>query len=66
MAEAEDVLSDVARHATVHIQRLWRKRSSKATLKPVGLEDLSERLELLIQAALGCRFPLRIAQPPAP
>ncbi len=66
MAEAEDVLSDVARHATVYIQRLWRTRSGKATLKPVGLEDLSERLDLLIQAALGCRFPLRIAQPPAP
>ncbi|MBD7978243.1 nitric oxide reductase activation protein NorD [Serpens gallinarum] len=67
MAEAEDVLSDVARHATIYIQRLWRRqRSSQATPKPVGLEDLSERLDLLIQAALGCRFPLRIAQPPAP
>jgi len=67
MAEAEDVLSDVARHATIYIQRLWRRqRSSQATPKPIGLEDLSERLDLLIQAALGCRFPLRIAQPPAP
>ena len=67
MAEAEDVLSDVARHATIYIQQLWRRqRGNAAAQQPPGLQELSHRLDLLIQAALGCSFPLRIAQPPAP
>ena len=67
MAEAEDVLSDVARHATRYLQQLWRRRrTADAMSEPLGLAELAERLDLLIHAALGCRFPLRIAQPPAP
>ncbi|UPQ83431.1 VWA domain-containing protein [Pseudomonas knackmussii] len=67
MAEAEDVISDVARHATIYIQRLWqRRRSASGTPTPIVLEEVTERLDLLIHAAFGCSYPLRIAQPPAP
>ena len=67
MAEAEDVISDVARHATVYVQRLWqRRRNALNTARPIALEDVAERLDLLTHAVFGCSYPLRIAQPPAP
>ncbi|WP_043530122.1 nitric oxide reductase activation protein NorD [Litchfieldella xinjiangensis] len=67
MAEAEDVITDVARHATVYAQGLWRRyRAPHDTPGPIGLEDVAERLELLLQAAFGNTHSLRIAQPPAP
>lgn len=67
MAEAEDVISDVARHATAYAQRLWqRRRSALNAARPVALQDVAEHLDLLIHAVFSRSYPLRIAQPPAP
>ena len=67
MAEAEDVITDVARHATVYAQGLWRRhRDVSASAAPVRLADIAQRLDLLIAAVFGRSFPLRVAQPPAP
>ncbi|WP_278378683.1 nitric oxide reductase activation protein NorD [Stutzerimonas kunmingensis] len=66
MAEAEEVLTDAARHATVFAQRLWR-RYSLAPDAPasLSLSEVAERLELLLSAVFGNSYRLRIAQPPA-
>jgi nitric oxide reductase NorD protein len=68
MAEAEDVITDVARHATVFAQRLWqRHRAQSPTPVPIRLADVAPRLDLLIQAVFGTTFRLRTAQaPPRP
>lgn len=66
MAEAEDVLHDVARHATVYVRDLWR-RNRPAPVRPVtALDDVAQRLDLLIAAIFRRSFALRIAIPPAP
>jgi nitric oxide reductase NorD protein len=63
MAEAEDVITDVARHATVFAQDLWRRHSSMpAGPVPVRLADMARRLDLLIAAVFARSFPLRVAQ----
>ena len=51
MAEAEEILTDAARHATVFAQRLWR-RYSPAPDAPasLSLSEVAERLELLLSA----------------
>jgi nitric oxide reductase NorD protein len=66
MAEAEEVLTDAARHATVFAQRLWR-RYSPAPDAPASLplSEVAERLELLLSAVFGNSYRLRNAQPPA-
>lgn len=66
MAEAEEILTDAARHATVFAQRLWR-RYSPAPDAPasLSLSEVAERLELLLSAVFGNSYRLRIAQPPA-
>ena len=67
MAEAEDVITDVARHATVYAQNLWRRhRPIPAGPVPVRLADMAQRLDLLVCAVFGRSFRLRVAQPPAP
>ena len=67
MAEAEDVLTDAARHATVFAQDLWRRHRPRAPgPQPLQLADVARRLELLLAAAFGRSFPLRIAQAPVP
>lgn len=66
MAEAEDVITDVARHATVFVQNLWRRHRPLTSNTVKGLEDLAPRLDLLIAAVFGKGFRLRPAQPPAP
>ena len=67
MAEAEDVITDVARHATVYAQALWRRHHSPANAaKVVTLADVAQRLDLLIRALFGTSYPLRVAQPPLP
>lgn len=65
MAEAEDVLSDAARHATIYAQRLWR-RYRPLPDKPATalLADISPRLDLLITALTGSSLNIRIAQSP--
>lgn len=70
MAEAEDVLTDAARHATVFAERLWRARRAARGGTPVEpapqLADVAERLGLLVAAALDVAYPIRAAQAPAP
>ncbi|MBC7955743.1 MAG: VWA domain-containing protein [Cytophagales bacterium] len=67
MAEAEDVITDAARHATVFAQNLWRRhRPAPRGPAPVRLADVAQRLDLLTAAVFGRSFALRVAQPPAP
>lgn len=67
MAEAEDVIADAARHATVYAQALWRRHRPAPPGPPVvTLAEVAPRLDLLIAAAFGASFPLRAAQPPPP
>ncbi|WP_197911797.1 hypothetical protein [Kineobactrum salinum] len=65
MAEAEEVISDAARHATVFAQDLWRRhRTAPDTPPTVVLADVATRLDLLISAIFGCSYPIRRAQLP--
>ncbi|VVO07933.1 nitric oxide reductase activation protein NorD [Pseudomonas fluorescens] len=67
MAEAEDLITDVARHATVYAQALWRRHQGPADhAKTVSLKDVAPRLDLLIKAVFGSHYSLRVAQPPSP
>ncbi|NHZ61255.1 nitric oxide reductase activation protein NorD [Massilia genomosp. 1] len=66
MAEAEDVLTDVARHATVYLQGLWRRQRSPPTPPRLDLAEVAARLDLLAEAVFARRFRLRPAQAPAP
>jgi len=66
MAEAEDVVQDVARYATIHIRRLWFKhRGNSAVPRPLCLPEVRQRIDLLIHAVHGFSLPLRVAQVPA-
>lgn len=66
MAEAEDVVTDVARHATIHIRRLWLKHRGKDEgPRPVCLTEVRQRIDLLIHAVHGFSMPLRVAHVPA-
>jgi len=64
MAEAEDVITDVARHATVFARDLWRRH--RTAPETVALAGISRRIDLLITAVFGTSYPIRIAQSPAP
>jgi len=70
MAEAEDVITDVARHATVFARSLWRRHAAsprKGGPPPLPrLEDFARRIDLLIGAVFGTSYPIRTAQAPAP
>ena len=65
MAEAEDVIVDAARHATVFVQRLLQRGRAAAAQEPT-LSDLAPRLDLLLTALHGRTWRLRVAQPPPP
>ena len=66
MAEAEDVITDAARHATIFAQALWRRHRPLPTgPAPLQLADVAQRLDLLIAAVFGRSFALRVAQVPA-
>ncbi|MCX2861970.1 VWA domain-containing protein [Paucibacter sp. PLA-PC-4] len=66
MAEAEDVITDLARHATVFTQNFWRQHRAKTPSRPVTrLTDVAPRLCLLIEAVFGTSHRLRTAQLPA-
>ena len=68
MPEAEDLLIDAARHATVAVQGMWRRlrppQRDGASYRQ--LADCRPRLALLVEAVLGMRLAVRNAQPPAP
>jgi nitric oxide reductase NorD protein len=67
MAEAEDVLQDAARHATIFVRDLWRRhRPTASRVDGLALRDVSRRLDLLAHAVFGRAFALRQADPPAP
>ena len=66
MAEAEDVITDVARHATVYAQALWRRHRAPTAIPTVTLADVAPRIDLLMTAVFGTRYRLRVAQSPAP
>ena len=67
MAEAEDVITDVARHATVFAQALWRRhRTTPPPARTVALAEVAQRIDLLITAVFGSTYRLRTAQAPAP
>ena len=67
MAEAEDLITDVARHATVYAQALWRRHQGPSTsANIVTLGDVAHHLDLLILALFGTHYSLRVAQPSAP
>jgi nitric oxide reductase NorD protein len=67
VAEAEDVITDVARHATVYAQALWRRhRATRPPLRTLALADVAQRVDLLIAAVFGTPYRLRTAQAPAP
>ncbi len=66
MAEAEDVITDAARHATIFARDLWRRHHpAPPTRQPVQLSATVERLGLLVTAAFGQAVPIRVAQSPA-
>lgn len=66
MAEAEDVITDAALHATRFVQGLWRRHRTNTPAVPrLTLADVAQRLDLLIVAVFGRTCPLRTAQAPA-
>ena len=66
MAEAEDVITDAALHATRFVQGVWRRHRANAPALPVlTLADIAQRLDLLIVAVFGRTYRLRTAQVPA-
>lgn len=65
MAEGEDVIVDVARHATNYAHALWLRRQEREQSTPLTLAELAPRLALLIRAVIGETVPLRAAQAPA-
>lgn len=67
MAEAEEIITDLARHATVYAQALWRRHRARSAPTPrVALADVAQRIDLLIAAVFGTGYRLRSAQAPAP
>lgn len=67
MAEAEEVVTDVARHATVFARDLWqRHRKPDGTPRPLLLADVAQRLSLLVYTVFGTWHELRPARPPPP
>ncbi|UYO93133.1 nitric oxide reductase activation protein NorD [Pollutimonas sp. M17] len=67
MAEAEDVITDAARHATIYARELWLRKRGKARneVPPIILAQAAPRLDLLVNAVFGQSHPLRVAHPPA-
>lgn len=67
MAEAEDVITDVARHASGYAMAWWRRhRPPSRAPAPLQLSELAPRLSLLAGAVFQRDFRLRVAQPAAP
>ena len=69
MAEAEDLITDAALHATNFVQGVWRRQRARTKSAPqvptLTLADVAQRLDLLITAVFGHSYRLRTAQVPA-
>lgn len=66
MAEAEDIVTDVARHATIYARDLWRRhRSPPEFPRSIALIDVAARIDLFISSIFGESYPIRTAQLPA-
>jgi len=65
MAEAEDVIVDAARHATVFLRDL-RMRNRGSAAPTIDLSQVLQRLDLVIAGIFGSNLTLRIARSPAP
>lgn len=65
MAEAEDLLHDLARHATDYAQGLWQRHRAHAPPPGLTLTDVCARLDLLLTAVFGRSWPIRRSEPPA-
>ncbi|HEY0845220.1 MAG TPA: hypothetical protein VGE12_07625, partial [Noviherbaspirillum sp.] len=66
MPEAEELITDAARHATVAAQSLWRRwRGEREQAQCWLLADYRARLEYLNEAVLGRQMSVRVAQPAA-
>ena len=65
MAEPEDLISDAARHATIFVQKMWRRYRPLPEGPPTAmLVDIAPRLDLLITALSGTSQQIRVAQKP--
>lgn len=66
MAEAEDLITGAALHATNFVQGVWRRqRANPPASTGLALADVAQRLDLLIVAVFGRACRLRTAQAPA-
>jgi nitric oxide reductase NorD protein len=66
MAEAEDVITDAALHATNFVQGVWRRhRAHRPSAPTLALADVAQRLDLLVVAVFGRACALRTARAPA-
>lgn len=66
MPEAEDVITDVARTATIFARDLWQRHRAGAQPRHTALSELAPRLDVFIAALFGRGYTLKSAQPPAP
>ncbi len=67
MAEAEEVVSDVARYATSYARDLWHRHRERAGTPEIPvLADVAARLDLLVTTVFGHVHTIRVAQQPAP
>ena len=66
MAEAEEVVTDVARHATVFARDLWQRHRGGQEVPAVSLTDIAARIDLFITSFFGVGYPIRTAQSPSP
>ena len=66
MSEPEDVLLDGAHHATLFVQRLWRRHLGTEPQAELRLVDVRGRLELFVRAAFGEDLTIGVAEPPPP
>ncbi len=65
MAEAEEVITDAARHATIFVRDLWQRHRVDNTPANIRISDVANRLELFVNSVTGLSLTLRKAQLPA-
>ncbi len=65
MAEAEDVITDAAQHATALALDLWKRRTHQDVPHEHTLSAHQKRLELLLRSLFQRQLRVRVAQAPA-